>query len=122
MTGSDPFLIESNDIFEDYLQKLLKSNKSFKNQIVETVGDYLEKLITDPYLSKSHLEPVPKSYEIREGWTFRKLAFTIGKGASGQIRLMYLVNEQERIIRPLWVYNHEQFEKRPPDKELKNVL
>ncbi len=27
------------------------------------------------------------------------------KGASGQIRIIYLVNEQDRIIKPLWIYN-----------------
>lgn len=43
-------------------------------------------------------------------------------GASGQVRLMYLVNADKYIIKLVWVYNHEQYEKRPAEKDLKNVI
>jgi hypothetical protein len=35
---------------------------------------------------------------------------------------MYLVNATDFVIRLVWIYNHEQFAKRPPDKELKNII
>ena len=44
------------------------------------------------------------------------------KGASGQIRLMYLVNSEMFVITPVWIYSHEQFTKRPADADLKSVI
>ena len=35
---------------------------------------------------------------------------------------MYLVNATEYIIKPVWIYNHEQFAKHPADKDLKSVI
>jgi len=35
---------------------------------------------------------------------------------------MYLVNASTCVIRLLWIYSHEQFSKRPPDKDLKDVI
>ena len=35
---------------------------------------------------------------------------------------MYLVNEAAQIIKPLWIYNHEQFAKRPDDKDIRDVI
>jgi hypothetical protein len=46
----------------------------------------------------------------------------VGRGASGQVRLMYLVNAEARTIRLVWLYSHEQFAKRPSDPDLRNVL
>jgi hypothetical protein len=57
-----------------------------------------------------------------EGWTFHKLEIWVTKGASGQVRLMYLVNEEAQVIKLLWVYNHEQFAKRPEDRDLSDVI
>ena len=51
-----------------------------------------------------------------------KLRFRIGKGASGQIRLLYVVNEKAKIIKLLWIYSHEEFPKRPADSDLRTVL
>jgi hypothetical protein len=46
----------------------------------------------------------------------------VSQGASGQIRLMYLVNESTCSIRLVWIYSHEQFAKRPTDRDLKSVI
>jgi hypothetical protein len=46
----------------------------------------------------------------------------VGRGASGQVRLMYLVNQNDCVIKLVWIYNHEQFAKRPADKDLKSVI
>ncbi len=35
---------------------------------------------------------------------------------------MYLVNTTASVIRLVWIYSHEQFVKRPADKDLKSVI
>jgi hypothetical protein len=35
---------------------------------------------------------------------------------------MYLVNEDLEVIKPLWIYNHDQFKKRPSDKDIDDVI
>ena len=124
MTGSTLFLLEKTDNFERSFRKLVKSYKSKLQQqeFIEVVSNYLEQLIVDPYPPQSRDEPLSGGMKIPELWTFHKLAFTTSKGASGKVRLIYLVNESERVIKPLWIYNHEQFKKRPPDKDIKDVL
>jgi mRNA-degrading endonuclease YafQ of YafQ-DinJ toxin-antitoxin module len=124
VTGSTLFLLEKTDNFERSFKKLVKSYKSKLQQqeFVEIIGNYLEQLIVDPYPAQARDEPLASGMKIPDLWTFHKLAFTTSKGASGQIRLIYLVNESEKVIKILWIYNHEQFRKRPPDKDLKDVL
>jgi mRNA-degrading endonuclease YafQ of YafQ-DinJ toxin-antitoxin module len=124
VTGSILFLLEKTDNFERSFKKLIKSYKSKLQQqeFVGIVSNYLEQLIVDPYPAQARDEPLAGGIKIPDLWTFHKLAFTTSKGASGQIRLMYLVNESERIVKIFWIYNHEQFRKRPPDKDIKDVL
>jgi mRNA-degrading endonuclease YafQ of YafQ-DinJ toxin-antitoxin module len=124
VTGSTLFLLEKTDNFQRSFKKLIKSYKSKiqQQEFIEVVSSYLEQLIVDPYLPQSRDEPLSGGMKVPELWTFHKLAFTTSKGASGQIRLIYLVNENQKIIKPLWIYNHEQFKKRPPDKDIKDVL
>jgi hypothetical protein len=35
---------------------------------------------------------------------------------------MYLVSTRDRIIKPVWIYSHEQFAKRPVDRDLHAVI
>lgn len=116
MAGSNPFLIEETGKFKRSFKQIASS--TLKNELAK----YFKDLTLNPYPTNSREEPKPGGYSIPPNWTFHKLAFKIGRGASGQIRLMYLVNEKERIIKPVWIYNHEQFPKRPSEKELKNIL
>lgn len=119
MTGSTRFSLEGSENFQRSFKKLGKLNgDGFKLLI----GDCLEKLLADPYPSASRLEPLPKTANLPEGWTFHKLEQRIGKGASGQIRLMYLVNEELAVIKPIWIYSHEQFVKRPNDKSINDAI
>ncbi|MHC5827743.1 MAG: hypothetical protein ACYT04_70635 [Nostoc sp.] len=52
----------------------------------------MEDLIEDQYPINSRNEPLPGKIELPQGWSFHKLELKVSKGASGQIRLMYLVN------------------------------
>ncbi|MBE9118382.1 type II toxin-antitoxin system mRNA interferase toxin, RelE/StbE family [Lusitaniella coriacea LEGE 07157] len=119
MTGSTPFSIKESENFKRSFKKLAKVHR---NKLVEVIGEILENLIEDQYPRNSRQEPLPGHINLPEGWTFHKLEIRISKGASGQIRLMYLVNEATSIIRLVWIYSHEQFSKRPADKDLKNVI
>ncbi|MGB3760253.1 MAG: hypothetical protein WBA07_28395 [Rivularia sp. (in: cyanobacteria)] len=119
MTGLTPFSIEKTGNFKRSFKKLAKL---YGNDFIEIIAEILENLIEDQYPIKSRQEPLPGKIKLPEGWTFHKLEFQFGKGASGQIRLMYLVNDVDYIIKPVWIYSHEQFAKRPGDKELKSVI
>lgn len=119
MTGSTPFLIESSENFKRSFKKLAKVHGS---AFVDLVTEILEDLTEDPYPLNSRNEPLPGKIQLTEGWTFHKLEFRISKGASGQIRLMYLVNSTACIIKLVWIYSHEQFAKRPADRDLKSVI
>jgi mRNA-degrading endonuclease RelE of RelBE toxin-antitoxin system len=119
VTGSTPFLIEESDNFNRSFKKLAKSlGQDFR----EIVAEILENLIDDPCPIHSRNEPLPAKVKLPEGWTFHKLKIKAGKGASGQVRLMYLVNLENFIIKLVWIYNHEQFTKRPADKDLKDII
>ncbi len=119
MTGSTPFSIETSENFNRSFKKLAKVHGT---GFVELVTEILEDLTEDQYPINSRNEPLPGKIQLTEGWTFHKLEFRISKGASGQIRLMYLVNTTACVIRLVWIYSHEQFAKRPADKDLKSVI
>ncbi|MEH2455384.1 hypothetical protein [Nostoc sp.] len=119
MTGSTPFSIEKSDNFNRSFKKLAKA---YRSDFVECVVEVLEDLIEDQYPINSRNEPLPKNIKLAEGWSFHKLELKISKGASGQIRLMYLVNTSDCVIKLVWIYSHEQFAKRPTEVDLKSVL
>lgn len=119
MTGSTPFLIEESDNFKRSFKKLVKVHKT---RFVELIAKTLEDLIDNQYPNSSRSEPLPAKIQLPEGWTFHKLEIWFAKGASGQIRLMYLVNASSRTIRLVWIYSHEQFAKRPVDDDLNSVI
>ncbi|BAU13409.1 hypothetical protein LEP3755_39480 [Leptolyngbya sp. NIES-3755] len=119
MTGSTPFSIEDSENFKRSFKKLAKVHK---DAIVELVTRTLEDLVDDPYPNNSRNEPLPGKIQLPEDWTFHKLELRISKGASGQIRLMYLVNEATCTIQLVWIYSHEQFAKRPADADLKSTI
>lgn len=119
MTGSTPFSIESSDNFRRSFKKL---EKVHGNSFVELITKTLEDLIDNRYPRNSRIEPLPGKIQLPEGWTFHKLVLWVAKGASGQIRIMYLVNATTCTIRLVWIYSHEQFAKRPADADLKSVI
>ena len=119
MTGSNPFSIEETENFRRSFKKLAKIHK---DRFVELVSEILEELIEEPYPLKSRKEPLPQGLKLPEGWTFHKLELWFSKGASGQIRLMYLVNETAFLIKPVWIFSHEQFATRPHDQDIKSTI
>jgi mRNA-degrading endonuclease YafQ of YafQ-DinJ toxin-antitoxin module len=119
VTGSTLFSIEHSDNFKRSFKKLVKVHGT---GFVELIAKTLEELIDDQYLHNSRNEPLPGKTQLLEAWTFHKLELRVSKGASGQIRLMYLVNATTCTIKLVWIYSHEQFAKRPADADLKSVI
>lgn len=119
MTGSTPFSIEASDNFNRSFKKLAKVHR---DSFAALIAKILEDLIDEQYPSNSRNEPLPGKIHLPEGWTFHKLELWVSKGASGQIRLMYLVNATTCTIRLVWIYSHEQFSKRPTDDDLKSAI
>lgn len=118
MTGSQPFSIEPSD---HYCRSFKKLKKVIKPHL-DKIGDELEGLLINPYPNKSRQEPLPRQLKLPEDWTFHKLEIRVAKGASGQIRLMYLVNETTSTIKLVWIYSHEQFAKRPADGDIQGAI
>ena len=121
MTGLTPFSIDTENS-QKFYRSLKKLAKVHGNTFVELVKQVLKNLIENPYPRNSRQEPLPKKSKLPQGLTFHKLEFKFGQGASGQIRLMYLVNTNTSVITLVWIYTHEQFEKRPDDKDLRSVI
>jgi len=119
MTGSSLFSIEKSGCFERSFKKLAKVHRA---HFVNHIAEILESLMENPYPQDSRREPLPDKVQLPAGWAFYKLEIWIARGASGQVRLMYLVNEGNRIIQLVWIYSHEQFKKRPSDSDLRAVL
>jgi mRNA-degrading endonuclease YafQ of YafQ-DinJ toxin-antitoxin module len=122
MTGSLPFSIEESENFKRSFKKLAKNTKVYGLKFVEFIARILEELIDNPYPNKTRNEPLPNKTQLPEEWTFYKLEICYAKGASGQIRLMYLVNETTYTIKLVWIYSHEQFAKRPSDQDLRRTI
>ncbi|WP_293017959.1 hypothetical protein [Moorena sp. SIO3I8] len=111
--------LKSHRSFIFILKKLAKVHGNSFDELVKQV---LKNLIENPYPINSRQEPLQKKSKLPQGLTFHKLEFKFGQGASGQIRLMYLVNTTTSVIKLVWIYTHEQFEKRPDDKDLRSVI
>lgn len=124
--GSPRYRVVPSDKFTRALKSLKKSYKSEREAqvFINAIGDIVEALTCQPRSDSSRLEPWPANLNSPEDWEFRKLVFVVPrrKGASGEGRLMYLVNDQRLVIRLVWLYTHEEFKKRPPDKDLKTLM
>jgi len=35
---------------------------------------------------------------------------------------MYLLSDTLKLIKLVWIYTHEEFQKRPPDRDLKGIM
>jgi mRNA-degrading endonuclease YafQ of YafQ-DinJ toxin-antitoxin module len=78
-----------------------KLAKNYRSDLTEQVSKTLEVLLKDPYPRNCRQEPLPGSLKVR---------------------LIYLVNESQAVIQLIWIYSHEQFKKRPADRDLQRVI
>lgn len=70
-----------------------------------------------------HQEPWPTGLA-QTGFELWKLHFDMPRlrGAAGEGRLIYLIDQQRRIVYPVWIYTHDEFAKRPPEREMRRLL
>ncbi len=127
MSGSATFRINPSDKFKRSYKELLKRHykgEKAKQAFEECVAQIVRDLSNNPFLAGSFAEGLPGGLRISEEWEFRKYYFDMPKlrGASGEGRLMYLVNRSQGVIKLVWIYTHSEFEKRPPDKTLKQLM
>ena len=129
MNGSEQFHIKLSKNFDKTQQKLIR-DRYRKNQaglvkFVELIQKFLRILSIDPRPRPplGHLEKCPKGSS-REGLELWKLEFKMPqlRGAAEQGRLIYLLDITKKEVVLLWIYTHAEFEKRPPDKNLKHLL
>jgi hypothetical protein len=124
--GWQMFRVQPLAKFERSAKVLKKGFKSRRQQqqFVDAVTELIRALVQEPRHPDSRLEPIPKGVEVPEGWEFRKLLFAVPgtAGAAGEGRLVYLFSDRDSLIKLLWIYTHEEFKGRPPDKDLRQVL
>jgi hypothetical protein len=124
VVGSNRFLIDKDgEDFKKSFNKLYKAtSRRDQKVLINQLEDIFKGLIEDPRPMNSRHEPSPGRLHLPPLYEFRKIDFSIAKGASGQIRLMYLADLNAEKIKALWVYSHSQFSKRPPDQDIRNVI
>jgi hypothetical protein len=112
--------------FERSFKALKKGFKSKRQGevLVTMVQEIFASLRANPRHPDSRMEPTPKGVDLPDGGEFRKLLFDMPglSGASGEGRLMYIVDFQARRIQLVWIYTHEEYKGRPPDKDLRQIL
>lgn len=130
MNDSGKFQIKLLTNFEKTQQKLLRDryrkNPTGKAEFVALIEKFIKILSVEPRPRPplGHLEQWPKGTS-RDGWELWKLEFKmpqIPSGEAGQGRLIYLINFIEKKVGFIWIYTHAEFEKRPPDNNLKHLL
>ena len=116
MTGSNPFSISRVNVFERTLKTFVgKYSKGERPKLKQCIAGLLNDLSLDPFRAGSAEEPLPDGLGLdRAVMSFRKFRLRYAKGASGQLRLIYIVFLEERILTPIWIYSHEEYVKRPP--------
>jgi mRNA-degrading endonuclease RelE of RelBE toxin-antitoxin system len=118
VTGSTHYSPDSGSYFADSYKKLLKTQAGKNKSKIE---ELIEEIVKNPFGHDCKEEPRPNKMKLPEDWRFFKLRRKIAPHASGQIRVMYLVSERNKIIQFL-IYTHEQYEKRPHDAEIINAV
>ena len=119
MTGSTLYSYDSGSYFADSYKKLLKTQAGKNKSIIE---ELIEEIVKAPFGHDCKEEPRPNKMKLPENWRFFKLRRKIAPHGSGQIRVMYLVDERNNTTRFLLIYSHEQYEKRPHDTEIINAV
>lgn len=129
MNGSEQFHIKLSNNFERTQQKVIR-DRYRKNQVgfvkfVELIEKVTKSLSVNPRPNPplGHLEPWPQSSS-RDGFELWKLEFKMPqlRGAAEQGRLIYLLDFTKKEVVLVWIYTHAEYEKRPPDKNLKHLL
>lgn len=129
MTNSNVYQIRLTQNFDITYCKLLrthyKKDSKFKKEFEQLIVEITDKLESNPYSNTlSRTEPFPKNcanqyIELRK-IRWKKLPGLQSLASMG--RLIFLVIKPSKTIYFLWIYTHEEYPKRPPDKDLKRLV
>lgn len=129
MNDSGEFQIVLSENFERNYQNLIRERYRKNSTAATEFAALIEQFITvlsvnpRPRPPLGHLEPWPQGSNY-PGWELWKLEFKMPqlRGAAGQGRLIYLLETIKKEVIIVWIYTQAEFEKRPPDKNLKRLL
>lgn len=128
MTGSPTYHVDPTEKFErsfTALTRRYRKNPSGLAAFEALLKETVEHLSRDPRPRLARPEPWPKGEHV-QGCELRKISFHLPglRGAVREGRLIYLVDDTTNppVVALLWIYTHEDFKKRPPDSEIRNVI
>lgn len=129
MANSGSFQTRRSENFDKTYKALVKGhyrkNRRGREDFEKQLAGFVALLRSDPRLPPPFggLEPWPKG-TYREGWELRKLHFDPPelRGASGEGRLIYMIDTERSVVYLIWIYTHHEFPTRPPDKSLRQVV
>ena len=127
MSSSNLWNLKQGKTFQSQLKKFIKKyykkNAKGEKKFLSLLRDIINQLSIHPNIPNSRLEPAPKG-SLKEHEELRKFYFHMPnyKGSSSQGRIMYKVDKQKREIILICIYTHQDFEKRPSDKEIRRLL
>lgn len=134
MSGSEKFHVELSTDFDAQLESFFKryygANPQALERFIMLLDEILGCLEVNPRnrkLSAEHVfarpEPLPKKVrrDHQEAW---KVTFLVPghAGAAEQGRLMYLIESQQNVVSPFYLYTHRDTLTRPSDKEIKRMV
>jgi hypothetical protein len=123
------FHVDVADTFEVTKQRLIKQFYRKSSRQVDALEAKLEGVYD--YLAM-HADANSNAFA-NYGWpagmflpglTLRRYRFALPglNGAAGQGRLMYVLDGQSGTATAIWLYNHAQYAKRPPDDEIRREV
>lgn len=126
MSGCEVYQIVPLERFETSLKKVIKNhyrkNERARGSFLELIEYYIAQLRENPGSNSfSEDESFPKGcYDSK--FKFKKIKFKTPElnGASGCGRFMYVLCEEKSRVYLVWIYTHNEFEKRPPEDDLRS--
>jgi mRNA-degrading endonuclease RelE of RelBE toxin-antitoxin system len=106
-------LAECDKVVAD-LVRVLEVNPRNKPPIAKQVNNHIDRCLPEPWPSKL----------AKDGWEFWKayFGFPALSGAANKGRVIYAIDEEAKVVHVIWIYNHQQFAKRPDDRDLQKAL
>lgn len=101
-------------------------DEAARQHFLDIVAQYLAELRTTARPSDSEAEPWPNRQPSNavSGFESRKIRFQMPQlsGSASKGRLIYLVSEANCFVEPIWLYTHDEFDARPPDRDLRDAF
>ena len=125
MATTENYTVIERDRYKSSYDKLLKKhykrNKKARNEFEELVDTFKDALKVNPFdVGIPSPEGFPEGART-ENLLFMKKRWKRLPGLSGASRfgrLIFIIHEPSKTVFLDWIYTHQEFEKRPPEKDL----